>query len=101
MAGGRQDVTGGPELETTQARQAQRSPGAFSMLAISTILGVLAIAIVWLVFAGPFHRAVNPQVHNQAEAATVHEPAPAAKMIAPATSDANPARSATQAGSNR
>lgn len=100
MAGGRQDVTGGPELGTTQARQSRRNPGAFAMLAISTILGAIAVGIIWLVFAGPFHHTLSPHVQNPAEARTVNEPAPVAKMVAPATSDERPPHGTTEGGPN-
>jgi hypothetical protein len=42
----------------------RRSPGTLSMLAISTILALLAVAIIWAMFAGPLERApLKPQVN--------------------------------------
>jgi hypothetical protein len=74
------DTTRGPALEASDARQSRRSPGAFAMLAVSTVLGVVVVAIVWAFFAGPLHHAHStPQVQSPAQAAGFHEGPPQAK----------------------
>jgi hypothetical protein len=51
------------------------------MLAISTILALLAVAIIWAMFAGPLERApLKPQVNSPAAANSFSQPPPQAKM---------------------
>lgn len=81
MAAPRQDAPRSPNLEATEARQSRPSQGSFSMLAISTVVGLLVVAIIWAVFAGPLHHApLKPQVRSQAQASTFTQPPPQAKM---------------------
>ena len=88
MTDGRQDVTGGPELEATPGRQGQRR-GATTVLVISTLAGILAVALIWLLFAGPLHHAPDqPGVQSHAQASGFAMRAPDAKTVAPATGEA-------------
>jgi hypothetical protein len=81
MAAPRQDVPHGPELAATQARQSRPTQGTVSMLAISTVLGLIVVAIIWAVFAGPLRHARNaPQVHSTEQASGFNQPPPQAKM---------------------
>ena len=51
------------------------------MLAISTVAGLIVVAIIWAVFAGPFHHApLKPQVRSPEQASTYNQPAPQARM---------------------
>jgi hypothetical protein len=76
-----QDVPHGPELEVTEARQARQAPGMFLTLAASTVLALLAVAIVWAFFAGPLHHtSTRQQVSSPAEAAGFQQPPPSAKL---------------------
>ncbi len=73
-----------PQLDATDARQSRPAPGAFLMLAVSTLAGIVVIAIVWAVFAGPLHHAAGrPQVDSAAEAGAFHQGAPMPKVTAP------------------
>lgn len=81
MATPRQDASHSPELEATKARQSRPTPGAFSVLAISTIVGVIVVAIIWAVFAGPFHHApLKSRVESAQQASGFNQPPPQAKM---------------------
>ena len=81
MATPRQDVPRGPDLEATEARQSRPAQGSLSMLAISTIVGVIVVAIIWAVFAGPLHHApLKPQVNSTAQASSYDQGPPQAKM---------------------
>ncbi len=74
----------GPQMDATDARQARRAPGAFLMLAVSTVVGVIAVAIVWAFFAGPLHHPTSPpQVSSPQQAAAFHVGTPNARMAAP------------------
>ena len=88
MTDRRQDVTGGPELEATPGRQGQRR-GATTVLVLSTLAGILAVAIIWMLFSGALHRAPDQQgLHNHAQASGFAMRAPDAKTVAPATGEA-------------
>jgi hypothetical protein len=81
MAAPGRDASHGPEMEATQARQARSAPGAFSMLVISTIVGLIVVAIIWAFFAGPLHHAPNkPGVQSPEQASGFNQPPPQAKM---------------------
>jgi hypothetical protein len=81
MAAPRQDASHGPQLEATDARQSRPNQGAFLMLAISTVLGLIVVALIWAVFAGPLHHApAKPQVQSPDEASGFHQPPPQAKL---------------------
>jgi hypothetical protein len=81
MAAPRQDAPHGPELESTQARQSRPTQGAFSRLAISTVLALIVVAIIWAVFAGPLrHAPAKPQVQSTEEASGFHQGPPQAKL---------------------
>lgn len=81
MAAPRQDASHSPELEATEARQSRPNPGTLSMLAISTIVGLIVVAIIWAVFAGPLHHApLKPHVQSPEQASSFHQPPPQAKM---------------------
>jgi hypothetical protein len=85
----------GPHLEATDARGSRPAPGAFLMLAVSTVAGLIAVAVIWALFAGPLHHATSkPQVSSPSEASTVHQAAPAAKVADP-SSGAGPASGGT------
>jgi hypothetical protein len=54
------------------------------MLAVSTLAGIVVVAIVWAFFAGPFHHpAARPQVDSATEASAFHQGAPTPKVRAP------------------
>ncbi|HEY2048080.1 MAG TPA: hypothetical protein VGH03_01970 [Caulobacteraceae bacterium] len=81
MAAPRQDARHSPDLEATEARQSRPAPGSLSMLAISTIVGLIVVAIIWAVFSGPLHDAPNkPQVQSSEQANTYSQPLPQAKL---------------------
>jgi hypothetical protein len=65
------------------------------MLAVSTIVGLIAVALIWAVFAGPLHHTTNsPQVSSPQEAGTVHVTPHPGKTIAPADGE-SPANGGT------
>ncbi|MBV8683602.1 MAG: hypothetical protein JO111_12065 [Caulobacteraceae bacterium] len=81
MAAPRQNTPHGPELDATEARQARPAQGSFSMLVISTVVGLVVVAIIWAVFAGPLHHApLKPQVRSPEQASTYDQVLPQAKM---------------------
>ena len=81
MAVPRQDASHGPQLEATEARQSRPSQGTFSMLAISTVLGLIVVALIWAVFAGPLRHAPNkPQVQSTEQASSFNAPLSQAKV---------------------
>jgi hypothetical protein len=54
------------------------------MLAVSTVVGLIAVAVIWAFFAGPLgHRVSRPQVTSPAEASRFHQASPAASVTAP------------------
>ena len=42
------------ELDVTEARQGRRGLHAFTVLIVSLVLGLVVLAVVWMVFAGGF-----------------------------------------------
>ncbi|HEX4741166.1 MAG TPA: hypothetical protein VH353_07545 [Caulobacteraceae bacterium] len=81
MAAPRQNAPHGPELEATEARQSRPAPGTLSMLVISTVVGLIVVAIIWAFFAGPLGRApLKPHVQSAEQASSFSQPPPQAKM---------------------
>lgn len=81
MAASRQDAPHSPELEATEARQARPAPWTFSVLAISTVVGLIVVAIIWAFFAGPLHHApLKSRVDSPEQASSFNQPPPRAKM---------------------
>jgi len=51
------------------------------MLAISTIVGLIVVAIIWAVFAGPLnHASLKTQVRSPEQASTYSQAPPQANM---------------------
>jgi hypothetical protein len=81
MAAPRQNAPHRPELEATEARQSRSAPGTFSMLLVSTLGGLIVVAIIWAFFAGPLGKAaLKPHVQSAEQASSFSQPPPQAKM---------------------
>lgn len=75
------------DLEATKARQGARGTNVFWILAFSTALALIVVAVVWFVQA-PRLAQTNPgTARNQAVAGQFHTPAlpPAAPALQPGT----------------
>ena len=95
MAAPRQDAHHGPDLEATEARQSRPAPGSLSMLAVSTIVGLIVVAIIWALFAGPLRRAPGkPQVQSTEQVSASNQPLPQAKLRPTPSNTGAPAGSA-------
>jgi hypothetical protein len=84
MAAPRPRNPAAPRLGATEARQSRPAPGAVIVLAVSTVAGLIMVALVWAFFAGPLHHASNrPQAQSPNEARAFHQGTPMAKVTAP------------------
>ncbi len=95
MAARRPQRPAAPDLDATAARQSRPAPGAFLMLAVSTVAGVVVVFLVWAFFAGPLrHPTSPPQAQSAAEARGFHQGTPMARVTAPSEGE-SPANGGT------